>query len=213
MRELLRRFFSWDGLAPGEGGFVQTALMAAPYILNALGGVFGSRKKYVDPEELRQKYGPAAIAKDTQSLVNFILNSPYGQELMKQAAEAGQGLQTEMASRAADSGLSPDTGGSSGASTFATSAATQAQTGLERQTKAGLWQAALPIAAQQNQGYAQLALDNQSARNQEPSTFQKIAAAAGQLASAVPGRRAAVRKPGEEDRMGAPGWQYPIGGR
>ena len=193
---LIKKFFEWDGLAPGEGGFVQAALMAAPYIMNALGGIFGKKKKYVDPEELRQKYGPKAIAGDTQSIMNFILNSPYGQQLMSQAAESGQGLQSEMASKAANAGLSPDTGGESGASTFATSAAAQAQGGLERQTKASLWQAALPIAAQMNQGYANLALSNQEAQNQQPSTFQKIASAAGQLAQApTPGSN--VHLPGE----------------
>ena len=162
---------------------IQAALMAAPYILNAAGGLFGKKKKYLDPEMMRQKYGPAAVARDTQALSNFILNSPYGQQLLKQAAETGQGLQTELNSRAASSGLSPDTGGESGASTFATAAGTQAQGALEGQTKAGIWQAALPIAAAQNENYANLEQQNLAQQNQEPSAFQKIAAAAGQIPS------------------------------
>src|SRR6267142_351409 len=126
----LRRFMDWYGAhTGGEAGFIAAALTAAPYVLNALGGVFGGKKKYIAPEMLRQKYGPAAVAKDAQALSNYILNSPYGQQLMAQAAEAGQGLQGEQNSRAAASGLSPDTGGESGASTFATAAGTQAQTG------------------------------------------------------------------------------------
>ena len=174
---------------------IQAALMAAPYALNALGGIFGNKKKYIDPEELRQKYGPAATARDAQALTNYILNSPYGQQLLSSAANSGQELQTQMASNAAQSGLDPSSGGSSGASTFAAAAAPQAQASLERGVKANVWQAAMPIAAQQNQGYAQLALDNQNARNQEPSTFQKIAGAAGAAA-------AGFKKPGEQEKNG-----------
>ena len=200
MRNLLKALLSWDGIAPGEGGFIQAALTAAPYILNALGGLFGKKKKYIDPEELRQKYGPRAIARDTQELSQFILNSPYGQQLMAQAAESGQGLQTELASRAAMSGLDPSSGGQSGAGDFATSAGAQAQSGLERQTKAGIWQAAMPIAAQQNAAYAGLALQNNEAQNQETSPFQRIAAAAGQLSQVPSFGPKKVKKPGEENQ-------------
>lgn len=164
---------------------IPAALMAAPYVLNALGGLFGKKKKYIDPEMLRQKYGPQAIAKDAQQLSNYILNSPYGQQLLTQAAEMGQGLQTEMASRSAQSGLDPSSGGESGASTFAAAAAPQAQAGLERQTKAGIWQAALPIAASQNAQLAGLELANQEGRNSELSPFDKIASAAGQITGVV----------------------------
>jgi hypothetical protein len=177
----LKRLLNWNGFASGEGGFIAAALTAAPYILNALGGVFGKKKKYLDPEMMKQKYGPAAIANETQQLANFILNSPYGQQLLSQAATSGQDLQTEMASRAAAAGLSPDTGGESGASTFAAAAAPQAQANLERATKAGIWQNALPVAAQSVANRAALEQGNIAEQNQDPSTFQKIAAAAGQM--------------------------------
>jgi len=162
--------------------------MAAPYVLqglSALGGVFGKKKKYMDNETLRALYGPQAIGKDTQEIANFILNSPYGQQLMAQAAEAGQGLQTEMASRAASAGLSPDTGGESGASTFATSAATQAQTGLERQTRAGIYQSAMPIAGDLVQGRMAAALNAQGEQNATPNFMQRLGAAAGQTAASL----------------------------
>ncbi len=162
---------------------LQMALQAAPYVLNAAGGIFGKKKKYLDPEMMRQKYGPAAIGKDTQAIANFILNSPYGQQLLASAATQGQELQTNLAQQAAASGMSPDTGGSSGASTFAAAAAPQAQAGLERDVKAGVWQAAMPIAAAQNQQWMALEQANTAAQNQEPSAFQKIAAAAGQVAN------------------------------
>jgi hypothetical protein len=200
IRNLIKKFFAWDGLASGEGGFIQAALMASPYILNALGGIFGKKNKYIDPEELKAKYGPAAVAGDAQKLSNFILNSPYGQQLLSSAATQGQELQTNLASNAAASGLSPDTGASSGASDFAAAAAPQAQAGLERGVKANVWQAALPIAAQQNAGYQDLALANNAARNAEPDIWQKLSAAAGAAGAGGLGSmmKKQTKKPGEQ---------------
>lgn len=180
------------------GPVVAGALKAAPYVLGALGGLFGKKKKYIDPEELKRRYGPQAIAGDTTALAQFILNSPYGQQLLANAAEQGQSFQNEMNSRAAASGLGPASGAQSGTSDFATSAAGQAQGSLERGVRSGIFEAAMPIAAQQNARFAELALANQNARNAEPSMFQKIAAASGQLAS-MPGYPGGnVKKPGEE---------------
>lgn len=113
-----------------------------------LGGVFGKKRKHIDPEYLRQHFGPSAIAKDTTELANFIMNSPYGQQLLASAAESGQNFQTDMAARAAASGLDPSSGGQAGAGDFATSAAGQAQNTFERQTKQGFYQAAMPLAAE-----------------------------------------------------------------
>lgn len=164
-------------------------LAAAPYVLqgiSALGGIFGKKKKHMDAETLKRLYGPKAVAEDTQQRVNQILNSPYGQQLLASAAEQGQGIQTEMASRAAQSGLSPDTGGQSGASDFAVSAGTQAQTGLERGVKSDLYRQAMPIAAQFNQALMQQGLADQAEQNATPSTWQRIAAAAGQTAATIP---------------------------
>jgi hypothetical protein len=163
--------------------------------MSALGGIFGKKKKHMDSEALRQMFGPRAIGKDTQELSNYILNSPYGQQLMASAAEQGQGLQTDMAARAAASGLSPDTGASSGASDFQVSAATQAQTGLERGVKAGITSSAMPIAADLVGGRMQAALQAQSEKNAEPSTMQRIAAAAGQVAAGMKPPGAAVAAP------------------
>lgn len=158
--------------------------MAAPYVLNALGGIFGNKKKYIDPETLRQKYGPHAVANDAQQLTNYIINSPYGQHLLSGAATAGQEMQTQMASNAAAAGMGAGSGASSGASDFASAAAPQIQGNLERGVKADVWKTALPIAAQQNQGYAQLALANNAEQNATPGTFSRIAAAAGSMAPA-----------------------------
>lgn len=165
------------------------AMKAAPYILqglSALGGVFGKKKKFMDEQTLRQLYGPAAIGKDTTELANSILNSPYGQQLLAQAAESGQGLQTEMAARAAGAGLDPSSGGQSGSGDFAVSAGTQAQSGLERQTRAGIYQSAMPIAADLVGNRMQVALANQGEQNATPSPWQRIGAAAGQVAASIP---------------------------
>ena len=194
MTKLIKKFFSWGGIAPNEGGFIQAALSAAPYVLqgiSALGGIFGKKKKYMDAEALRQMYGPKSVGRDTTDLANFIINSPYGQQLLSSAAESGQGLQTELGARAAAAGLSPDTGGQSGASDFAASAGTQAQSGLERQTKAGIFQAAMPIAAEMNAARMQAGLGAQTQMNADPTLMQRIGAAAGQTAASIPGKPAA----------------------
>ena len=115
-----------------------------------LGGIFGKKRKHIDPEYLRAHFGPQAVARDTTDLANYIMNSPYGQQLLANAAESGQNFQTDMAARAAASGLDPSSGGQAGAGDFATSAAGQAQNTFERGTKAGFYQSAMPLAADMN---------------------------------------------------------------
>ena len=196
---LIQKFFAWDGLFPDERGFVQAALMAAPYILSALGGIFGKKKKYMDPEEYQRRFGGKALADETQQIANFILNSPYGQQLLTSAAEGGQQFERDTAARAAASGMGPGTGAESGASIFASGAAGQASNALRTGVKADVLKTALPIAAQNVRGYGQLALSNLAEQNQEPSTFQKIAAAGGQLAGTGPFvAPSTITKPGEE---------------
>jgi hypothetical protein len=174
------------------GPIIAAGIKAAPYALSALsalGGIFGKKKrKYMDEQTLRQLYGPQAVTRDATDLAHYILNSPYGQELMTSAAEQGQSLQTAMAGRAAEAGLSPDTGGQSGASDFAVSAATGAQSGLERQTKSGIYQAALPLAAQMAESRMQAALGQQSEQNAVTpvNLMGRIGSAAGQVAATIP---------------------------
>jgi hypothetical protein len=192
---LWKKFWSWGGFAPGEHGFVQTALLAAPYILNALGGIFGKKKRYVSPEELKQKFGAKAITGDATDLANYILSSPYGQELLASAAEQGQGIERETNARAAASGLGAGTGADSGASIFATGAASQAAPALQRQVRSNVLQGVLPIAAGQQPALMAQYLKNVQEQNAELSPFQKIAGAAGQAVSAIPH----IKKPGEEE--------------
>lgn len=159
--------------------------------LSAAGGIFGRKRKHIDPEELRRRFGPAAVSRETLELANYILNSPYGQQLMASAAEQGQTLQTEMAARAADSGLSPDTGGQSGASDFAVAAGAGAQSGFERQARTGIYQSAMPLAAEmvaeRQRRYVE---DLQGGGYQGDSArmWEAIGGAAGTAAAMIPAR-------------------------
>lgn len=198
MYHLLKKFWNWDGIAPGEGGFIQAALMAAPYImqgLSALGGVFGGKKKYLDPQMLMQKYGPYAVSQLTQQYANHILNSPYGQQLLSSAATSGQEAQTNLAAGAAASGLDASSGGASGASDFAAATAPQIQGGLERGVRADVWKAALPLAQDQ----ANRAYDLEVANNAEQNAnnpWAKIGQAASGAAAMFPGQTPAAAPAG-----------------
>lgn len=162
---------------------------AIPYILQGaslVGGMMGKKKKAIDPEWLREHFGAKSIADETQKLANFIMNSPYGQQLMASAAESGQALQNDMAVRASQSGLSPEAGGQSPVGDFATSAAGQAQSGYERQVRSGVTQSAMPIAAGTIGNTMQAWLASKMAADAQPTTMQQIGAAAGQAASMAP---------------------------
>lgn len=159
--------------------------MLAPLILgglSTLGGIFGRKKrKYMDPNMYNQLYGAQAIGKRTQELVNQIINSPYGQQLMQGAAEQGQALQTNLNRSAAMSGFGPAGGAQSGASDFGVAAAPQAVGALQRGVTSNLWANAMPIAQQMVDREGQLALANMEAQNNEPSLLGRI----GQAASGV----------------------------
>lgn len=162
---------------------------ALPYIMQGaslLGGLIGKKQQKIDPEYMRSHFGAGAIANEAQNMANSILSSGYGQQLMSSAATQGQQFATDMAAKAAASGLSADTGGQSGVGDFATSAAGQAQAGLERGVKSDVYASAMPVAAQT---IAQQRADYEQARqeaNAQPSMWQKIGTAAGQVASMLP---------------------------
>ena len=161
--------------------------MIAPLILgglSALGGIFGRKKqKYMDPAMYRQLYGPKAIGQRTQELVNQIINSPYGQQLMQGAAEQGQNLQTGLNKQAAMSGFGPAGGAQSGASDFGVAAAPQAVGALQRGVTSNLWANAMPIAQSMVQREGDLALGNMAAQNAEPTWLSRVGqAASGALA-------------------------------
>lgn len=123
------------------------AVMFALSALSAGGGIMGKKRKHIDPEMLRQRFGPAAVSKDTIELMNYIINSPQGQKLMADAAESGQQFQNNVNAGAAQSGLAGPAG-SSGTGIFASSAGSQAQSGFERALKGKIYESAMPIAAE-----------------------------------------------------------------
>lgn len=157
-----------------------------------LGGIFGRKKrKAIDIEELRNRFGSAAISKETAALFNQLINSPQGQALLESAAAQGQNLQTEMASRAAASGLSPDTGGQSGVGDFSTAAAAGATSGLQRQVRSNIYSQAVPAAMQMVQGWQNAYLQDREAMAQQPTTLGMLGQAAAMALPYAGGGRAA----------------------
>jgi hypothetical protein len=164
---------------------VGAVLAAAPYVLNALGGLVGKKKKYLDARELERRFGAQAVSERAQKLYQTILASPYGQQLIAQASQAGQEFQTATSRKAAEAGLSPDSGASSGTSTFATGAAASAASNLEAQQKAGIYGQVLPAAQQMVAAEAAAEGNKYADQNATLTPFQKIAAAAGQVAGGL----------------------------
>ncbi len=175
--------FGWDDAA-----------MFALQLASAGGGVLGKKRKHIDPEMLKQKFGPAAISKETIELANYILNSPHGQKLLANAAESGQQFGRDVNANAAAAGLAGP-GGSSGTGIFATSAGGQAQSGFERAIKGDVYQAAMPVAAQSVAGRQRAYIDDLQGggyQDDRAALFEQIgqaASAAGTLAG--PARKAA----------------------
>lgn len=104
-------------------------------------------KKTIDPEWLKQHFGAAAVTEEMVTLFNNIINSPYGQQVMTDAASQGSQFETALRSNTAQTGLGTGEGGTSGASIFSESAAGGATKSLQGQARAGIFQQALPIAA------------------------------------------------------------------
>ena len=164
--------------------------MIAPLLLSglsALGGIFGKKRKYMDPFMYNQMFGARAIGKRTQEIVNEIANSPYGQQLMQQAAEQGQQLQTNLNRAQATAGFGPAGGAQSGASDFGVAAAPQAVGALQRGVTAGFTEKAMPIAQQLVANEGQLHLNNLQAENEEPSMLGKLGGAAATALSGMSG--------------------------
>jgi len=121
-----------------------------PLILAAAslaGAIFGGKRKHIDPTWLEQNFGSHAVSDEALQLFNGILNSPYGQHIMANAAEQGQQFARDTNRQAAQAGLQgPDA--TSGAGVFATSAAQGASDSLQRGVQSDFYQMVLPIAQQ-----------------------------------------------------------------
>lgn len=174
-----------NGTSGGQGGMIAPVILGG---LSALGGIFGRKKrKYMDPAMYNQLYGAKAIGDRTQQLVNQIINSPYGQQLMQGAATQGQELQTGINRSAEQAGFGASGGAQSGASDFGVAAAPQAVGALQRGVTGNLWQGAMPIAQQMVNREGQLALDNMESQNNEPTLMGRIGQAASGVMSGMGG--------------------------
>jgi hypothetical protein len=144
-------------------------------IMQAAGG-----KKTIDPEWLKQHFGATAVTEEMITLFNSIINSPYGQQIMTDAASQGSQFESALRSNVAQAGLGAGEGGTSGASIFSESAAGGATKSLQGQARAGIFQQTLPIAA--NLVNARLnAYMGQPAMNQ-PTPMASLGAAIGNAA-------------------------------
>ncbi len=158
---------------------VSLALMGASLaggILQSAGG-----KKAIDPEWLKKHFGADQVNEEMISLFNNIINSPYGQQIMTDAASQGSQFETALRSGTAASGTGAGEGASSGASIFSDAASGGATKSLVGQAKAGVFQQTLPIAAQLVNARLN-AYMGQSALN-EPSTMSKFGGVLGNAAA------------------------------
>lgn len=149
---------------------------AAGGIISAVGG-----KKEISPEWLKKHFGADAVNEEMITLFNNILNSPYGQQVMTDAASQGSMFENALRSRIAETGLGAGEGGSSGASIFSEAAAGGATKSAIGQARAGIFQQTIPLAqqlvnARLNAYMGQPALG-------EPSAMSKFGSALGNAAA------------------------------
>lgn len=114
----------------------------APVIAGALtgaGALFGrSERPTIDPEMLKQLFGPGALSKDTEELYRNLLNSPIFAQIMRSASLRGTSLGNQIQSNVAASGA-----GGSPIGAFAKAAGRGYGTALQLPMQASLFEKAL----------------------------------------------------------------------
>lgn len=110
------------------------------------GAIFGGKRKQIDINWLKQKFGAGAVSAEALELFNNIINSPQGQSIMANAAEQGQQFQRNVNKGAAEAGLTGAGGASTGTGIFATSAAQGATDSFQRDARGQIFQSVLPAA-------------------------------------------------------------------
>jgi hypothetical protein len=144
-----------------------------------LGGIISSTggRKTIDPEWLKQHFGPKIVTDETMEYFNRILNSPQGQQMLSQAVSSGQATQNAIESRAAAAGMGPSGGAQSGSSIFSEAAAGQAPQNAANAVRGDIWS--------QSFNAAQQAVQNRMGTwaglyaGQGPTTQEKLGAAIG----------------------------------
>jgi hypothetical protein len=158
---------------PVTGILVGASLLGG--IMQATGG-----RKQIDPEWLKQHFGPKIVTDEALQYFNEILNSPYGQQALASAVQGGQQLQNETETRAAAAGMGPTGGAQSGSSIFSEAAAGGAANAAARGVRGDLWARSFD-AAQQAVNSRMNAWAGLYA-NQGPTTQQMLGGALGNAA-------------------------------
>jgi len=136
----------------------------------ALGGLLGGRgKKSIDPQLLARLFGPQALATDTQSLFNTLVNSPMFQYLQNQASASGTAAGNATRANFARAGLS-----GSGVGALGSAVAGGFGQNLMLGARSNLWSSALQAAQANLAGrmniFGQSALNSQG----QPSLAQSF---------------------------------------
>ena len=190
-----------------------TLALLSTSIAGKLGSVIGQKKrKQLDPEELKRLFGAKALTDEQMELFNRAISSPQGINLMTDAAQQGQQLQTDIARRSADAGLGPAGGASGGADIFAGAASESAAGNLQRGVRANLMTAMLPIAQQLVSDRMQAWLSDRERVAGQTSKFQDIMGAlgglgGGLLASRMGGQSNETTPTSGENWMNTPNYQ------
>lgn len=159
-----------------------TLALAALQGGGTLMSIFGKKKrKSIDPEWLKQKFGAGAVNDELMALFNRAINSTQGQQLMTNAAQGGQQFQTDLARGAANAGLGAAGGASTGADIFAAAGAGQAVNNLQRGMKASLMESMLPVAQQMVQGRLAAFMQGEGLRANAPYEDSPISDLGGQI--------------------------------
>lgn len=142
--------------------------------LSAAGSLLGKHERpTIDPEMLKNLFGPGAVAGDTQEFFRALLNSPVFAEIMRSASLRGTSLGNNIRSNVAAAG----TGGSP-IGAFANAAARGYGTALQLPMKAGLFEEALKAALANNAGRMNLWGQSQLGRQESPTWGRMVGASA-----------------------------------
>lgn len=164
-------------------------------LIQALGG-----RKAIDPNWLKQHFGAQAITAEFQELLNSLVNSPMGQEMMARAAEQGSQFANDVRREQATAGFGPGGGADSGSSIFAAGTAGGATSALQRGVKSQFAEMAMPIAAQNINNRMQTVTNSQM---NTPTTAEKLGGVIGTAGSL--GLQAHQARPAPTGAVAAPG--------
>lgn len=152
-------------------------MLWAPVIsagLTAAGSLLGkSERPTIDPEMLKNLFGPGAVAGDTQEFFRSLLNSPMFAEIMRSASLRGTSLGNQIRSNVASAG----TGGSP-IGAFANAAARGYGTALQLPMRASLFEEALKAALSNNAGRMSIWGQSQLSRQEQPTWQRMVGASA-----------------------------------